>query len=126
MGTIGGSDMESALFLVEEHDTWQALRAALEERGLAARIGAAGLEQVLSAWQARAAWRLTDAQLAQELAHWAGGGTYAAHLQGFNAPAPAVLVAEAERRGWFVRRLGPKALVNPPDAKPLAVPLTGR
>lgn len=117
-------DLRAALALVDEHDTWQALRAALEERHLAARIGAGGLEQVLAAWQARAAWRLTDGQLAQEVAHWAGGGSYADHLHGFNAVAPTVLVAEAERRGWFVRRLGPKALINPPDGKPLAVPLT--
>lgn len=116
------SDMTAALALVDEHDTWQALRAALDERGLAARLGSAGIEQVLQAWQGRAAWRLSDGQLAQELAHWAGGGTYATHLSGFNAVAPAALVTEAERRGWFVRRLGAKALVNPPDGKPLAVP----
>lgn len=117
-------DLHAALALVDEHDTWQALRAALEERRLAARLGAAGIEQVLAAWQAKAAWRLSDGQLAQELAHWAGGGTYADHLAGFNAVSPAVLVAEAERRAWFVRRLGVKALVNPPDGKPLAVPMT--
>lgn len=122
MSPTESPDLTAALALVEEHDTWQALRAALEEGGLAARLGAAGLERVLAAWQGRAAWRLTDAQLAQELAFWADGGTYAGHLSGFNAIAPAALVGEAERRGWFVRRLGPKALVNPPEGKPLAVP----
>lgn len=72
--------------------------------------------------QARAAWRLDDARLQAELAHWAEGKGYADHLDGFNALSPRALVDEAERRGWFVRRLGNiKALVNPPDGRPLAI-----
>ncbi|EKV32601.1 hypothetical protein C882_2680 [Caenispirillum salinarum AK4] len=115
--------MTAALDLVDEHDTWQALRAALEREGLASAIGSAGIEDILRAWQARAAWRMDDAQLKVELSHWADGLGYAEHLDGFNAISPRALVDEAERRGWFVRRLGPaKALVNPPDGRPLAIP----
>lgn len=113
--------LRRALDLVDEHDTWQALRAALETAGLAGPLGATGLERVLAAWQARAAWRLGDEQLTRELAHWAAGGGYHDHLDGFNAVAPAVLVDEAARRGWFVRRLASGALVNPPAGKPLAL-----
>lgn len=115
--------LRDALDLIDEHDTWQALRAALERSGLAAAIGSGGIERVLHAWQARAAWRLDEAHLAAELAHWAEGKGYADHLDGFNAISPRALVDEAERRGWFVRRLGPaKAVVNPPSGRPLAVP----
>lgn len=113
--------LATALDLVEEHDTWQALRAALEAAGLVPALGPAGLEVVLGKWQERAAWRLDDAVLAAEIAHWAGGGGYGDHLQGFNAIRPAALVAEAERRGWFVRRLASGVLVNPPGRKPLAL-----
>lgn len=42
--------MRAALDLVDEHDTWQALRAALERDGLAAAIGSSGIERVLNAW----------------------------------------------------------------------------
>lgn len=117
--------LRQALDLVDEHDTWQALRAALRAAGLTARLGPAGLERVLTAWQARAAWRLADSQLVRELEHWASGGGYADHLDGFNAITPGVLVAEAERRGWFVRRLASGgALVSPPEGKPLAIRAT--
>jgi hypothetical protein len=116
------SFLRAALDLVDEHDTWQALRAALERENLASAIGSSGVERVLQAWQARAAWRLDDALLRAELTHWADGLGYAEHLDGFNAISPRALVDEADRRGWFVRRLGSgKALVNPPDGRPLAV-----
>lgn len=112
----------AALDLVDEYDTWQALRAALDRQGLTATIGASGIERVLHAWQARAAWRLDAPQLTAELSHWANGGSYANHLDGFNAISPRALVDEAERRGWFVRRLGTaKAVVNPPNGRPLAI-----
>ena len=114
--------MEQAMRLLEQAPTWHELRRALDAEGLTDRLGPAGMDRVLAAWQRRAAESLSDRDLAAELAFWAEGGTFTAHLKGFQATPPDLLVEAAQRRGWFVR-IGSAgtALVNPPDGRPLAL-----
>ena len=112
-----------AMALLEVAETWPALRAALEAADLPRRLGAAGMQRLAEAWRRRTVAALTDAALVLELRFWVEGGDLPRHPEGFRAPLPADLVAEAERRGWFVRPLGRGGwIVNPPDAGPLTVP----
>jgi len=115
---------ERATTLLARAPTWHELRRALEAEGLVDRLGGAGMQALLDVWHARAAAALTDVELRIELGFWAGGGTYAAHLRGFQAIPPTVLVAQARARGWFVRQgASGKAIVNPPGARPLVIQL---
>jgi hypothetical protein len=112
-----------AMALLEVAETWPALRAALEAADLPRRLGASGMQRLADAWRRRTVGALTDAALILELRFWVEGGDLPHHPEGFRAPLPADLVAEAERRGWFVRPLGRGGwIVNPPDAGPLTVP----
>ncbi|MGE4528118.1 MAG: hypothetical protein AB7D00_07100 [Rhodospirillaceae bacterium] len=117
-----GPIWERALTLLERAPTWHELRRALEAEGLVDRLGGAGMQDLLAEWHARAAAALNDVELRIELGFWAEGGTYAEHLRGFQAIPPAVLVAQARARGWFVKQgASGKAIVNPPGARPLVV-----
>lgn len=104
--------------------TWHEYRRLLEAEGLVDRLGSEGLQAVLAEWNRRAAAELNDIELRVELCFWADGGSYAAHLRGYQAIPPAELVEQARVRGWFVR-VGPSgtALVNPPGARPLTIRL---
>jgi hypothetical protein len=74
-------------------------------------------------WRARAARALDDGALAAEARFWAEGGDLPTHPEGFRAPLPADLAAEARRRGWFVRALDSGGWVlNPPDGRPVTLP----
>jgi len=113
---------ERAMTLLARAPTWHELRRALEAEGLIDRLGGAGMQALLAEWHERAAAALSDVELRIELGFWAEGGTYAAHLRGFQAIPPAVLVSQARARGWFVRQgASGKAIVNPPGARPLVV-----
>lgn len=115
--------LAGALLVIADCRAWPQVRARLDEHGLSEVLGPEGLLQVMAAWQGERAHALSDPELAGELAHWAGGGGYREHLAGFNALPPAALLAEAERRGWFVQALpGGRKVVNPPTGKPLVVP----
>lgn len=103
---------------------WHEYRRLLEGEGLLDRLGPEGIQAMLAAWNARAAAALSDAELQVELGFWAEGGSYAAHLRGYQAIPPAELVAQARARGWFVRvGASGTALVNPPEGRPLTLRL---
>lgn len=112
---------QDALALLNGAGTWYELRDSLKERGLDSHLSAAEKQDLLSAWHAREARGLTEAKLADELAFWAGGGTFDKHLDGWQAVSPRALVDEAKRRGWFVRSLASGAVVNPPEGRPLVL-----
>lgn len=120
---MSGSDTayQQAFQRLSGAGTWHELRRSLSEDGLESRLTASDMQTLLGAWHAREAGRLSDAELTIELKFWADGGRYETHLAGYQAVAPAALVGEAEVRGWFVRRVGFGALVNPPDARPLTL-----
>ncbi len=123
-GGGNGSDWAIALRTLAVAGTWEELRGDLDRAGILSRLTGEERQMLGDAWAAREAGAMDDAALARDLAWWAAGGRPDDHPLGFRAPRPPVLVAEADRRGWFVRRLpGGKALVNPPDSKPLT--LTG-
>lgn len=108
--------------LFAQSASWHDLRRRLDEAGLSQRLGAAALDDLLAAWHAQEAGKLTDPALAEELGFWAGGGGYADHLKGYNAIPPAVLVADARRRGWFVKTLDSGGVVvNAPAGRPLVL-----
>ncbi len=113
--------MHRARAMLSAAPSWQELRRRLDADGLTNRLGAGALDVLLGEWHRKTAAELDDATLAGELRFWAEGGGYDSHLQGYNALPPAVLVDEAARRDWFVRRLGSGALVNAPDGKPLVI-----
>lgn len=102
--------------------TWSGLRARWQREGIWDRIDPALRDRLLAAWRTAAARRLSDRDLMDDLRHWADGGDFKAHLNGYNAPDPASLVAAAAARGWFVRPLGPdRWVVNPPENRPLTL-----
>ncbi|MQX37665.1 hypothetical protein GHC57_14165 [Roseospira navarrensis] len=104
-------------------ESWPALREALEADGLAKRLGADGMQRLAEVWRQRAVRALDDAALVAEVRFWADGGDLPQHPDGFRAPLPADLAAEAERRGWFVRPLaGGGWVVNAPDRAPATLP----
>lgn len=111
--------LTKALLLLDGAGTWHELRRSLDEQVLTPRLSAADFQTLLDAWHKRQAARLDDAALARELAFWADGGTFDAHLDGWQATRPSALVEDAARRGWFVRRLASGAVVNPPNGAPL-------
>ncbi len=115
--------IQAAMRLLAVAETWPALRAALEAGDLPRRLGADGMQRLAEVWRCRAVARLDDAALALEIRFWVEGGDLPAHPEGFRAPVPADLAAEAARRGWFVRPLGRGGwLINPPDGRPLTLP----
>lgn len=101
--------------------TWHEFRRSLEERGLDKALHPDDMLDLMAAWNSRRAGALTDAALTQELEFWAAGGTFDQHLEGWQAVSPAALVAEAEQRRWFTRRMASGAVVNPPVGKPLMI-----
>lgn len=111
--------LTKALLLLDGAGTWHELRRSLDEQVLTPRLSPADLQTLLDAWHKRQAARLDDTTLARELAFWADGGTFDAHLDGWQATRPSALVEDAARRGWFVRRLASGAVVNPPNGAPL-------
>lgn len=113
--------LSKALLLLDGAGTWHELRRSLDEQTLSPRLGPEDTQTLLDAWHKRQAARFDDAALIRELAFWADGGSFEAHLDGWQATRPAALVDEAARRGWFVRRLPSGAVVNPPQGKPLMV-----
>lgn len=124
MPDLEDSIRERAWQLLGRAPTWHELKRMLDAEGLTDRLGAAGMQDLLAAWHARAAAELTDAQLQDELGFWAEGGSYATHLKGFQAVPAAALVEAARSRGWFVRSgASGGAIVNPPGGRPLRVPL---
>lgn len=102
--------------------TWSGLRAQWQREGVWDGLSGADRDRLLTLWQHAAAARLSDRDLAADLAHWASGGDFKGHLAGYNAPHPASLVAAAQARGWFVRQLGPgRWVINPPTGRPLTL-----
>lgn len=81
--------------------TWHEFKTSLTERGLDLQLGPADIDDLRDQWQALQAKQLTDHSLHQELVFWADGGTFAGHLDGYQAINPGMLLTEAERRGWF-------------------------
>jgi hypothetical protein len=115
---------ERAEELMPRAANWHEYRRLLEAEGLVDRLGPEGLQAVLAEWNRRAAAALNDIELRVELCFWADGGSYAAHLRGYQAIPPAELVEQARARGWFVRvGASGTALVNPPGARPLTIRL---
>lgn len=115
---------ERAEELLARAATWHDYRRLLEAEGLPDRLGPEGIQAMLAEWTRRAAAALADAELRAELAFWADGGTYAAHLRGYQAIPPAELVEQARARGWFVRvGASGTAIVNPPEGRPLTLRL---
>lgn len=119
--TAPTSILAEALRLLAGAGTWHELRQSLTERSLDTALSAADMDALLAAWHRRCAAALSDQALTQELRYWHDGGTFADHLEGFQAVPPEALVAEAAHRDWFVRTLGSGAVVNPPDGKPLMI-----
>ncbi|KAA5606801.1 hypothetical protein F1188_04640 [Roseospira marina] len=108
---------------LDEAESWPALREALEADGLDRRLGADGMQRLADVWRERAVRALDDAALAAEVRFWAEGGDLPLHPEGFRAPLPGDLAAEAKRRGWFVRPLGTGGwVVNAPDEAPKTLP----
>lgn len=124
----GLAAVSEAMDLLDQAETWPALRAALESAGLTRRLGAHGMQRLADLWRARVVRGLGDAALLAEVRLWAEGGDYATHPDGFLAPPPADLAAEAARRGWFVRPLASGGwVINPPaevpgSGRPLTLP----
>lgn len=102
--------------------TWSELRDRWQRIGVWDRLDGGARDRLLAAWRQAAADRLSDRNLAADLAHWAEGGDFKGHLAGYNAPDPASLVRAAAARGWFVRQLGAgRWVVNPPTTRPLTI-----
>lgn len=99
--------------------TWHEFKTSLLERRLDLELSPADMDELRDQWQARHAAQLSDILLTQELEFWSKGGSFDQHLDGYQAINPGALLTEAERRGWFVRRLSSGAVVNAPDGKPL-------
>ncbi|MBN2752617.1 MAG: hypothetical protein JXQ84_07900 [Rhodospirillaceae bacterium] len=117
-----GPVWERAMDLLGRAPTWHELRRALDNEGLVDRLTAAGMQALLHEWHRHAAEGLTDIELRIELGFWSDGGSYAAHLRGFQAIPPTALVAQARVRGWFVRvGTSGTAIVNPPGARPMVI-----
>ncbi|MBB4286033.1 hypothetical protein [Roseospira goensis] len=115
--------VREAMGLMETAESWPRLRDALEAVGLTRRLGATGMQRLAEVWRQRTVGALDDAALSAEVRFWADGGDLPQHPDGFRAPVPADLAAEAGRRGWFVRALDSGGwLVNPPDGHPLMLP----
>ncbi|MBB4267306.1 hypothetical protein [Roseospira visakhapatnamensis] len=108
--------VRDAMDLMARAETWPQLREALEAAGLTRRLGADGMQRLADLWRARLVRALGDAALLAEIRVWAEGGDYATHPDGFLAPPPADLAAEAARRGWFVRALASGGWVLTPPA----------
>ncbi|WP_041796001.1 hypothetical protein [Pararhodospirillum photometricum] len=114
--------LREALEHLSRAGTWEELRADLDRQGILQALGSEGRQALGLAWEHREVTSLDDGALAADLCHWAQGGDRRNHPRGFQAPRPAVLVAEAARRGWFTRRLpGGRCVVNPPGSPPLVV-----
>ena len=108
--------------ILDESRSWMEAKRALKAAHDRV-LDAAAWHAALEAWQDRAVRRLADRDLGEELRHWAEGGRYQDHLQGFDALPPRLLVKEAKRRHWFTRGLASGgAVVNPPGGRPLSLP----
>lgn len=115
--------VREAMALFDSAETWPKLRQALNEADLTDRLGADGLQRLADLWRGRRTRALDDAALISDLTFWADGGDLPDHPDGFEAPLPADLVAEARRRDWFVRALDSGGwVVNAPDGRPISVP----
>ncbi|GEO79966.1 hypothetical protein [Pararhodospirillum oryzae] len=111
-----------ALATLEAAETWEGLRADLERHGVLRRLASDQRQALAERWEARVVRQWDDQTLAGELRFWARGGDRHAHPLGFQAPRPAVLVAEAGHRGWFVRILsGGRVVVNAPETEPMVL-----
>jgi hypothetical protein len=113
------SPLEEARRLLQGAGTWHEFKTSLDERRLDLALGPMDMDLLRREWQALQAQRMDDPLLTRELAFWADGGSYDTHLDGFQALSAGALLDEAERRGWFVRRLASGAVVNAPTGKPL-------
>ncbi len=113
------SPVEDARRLLQGAGTWHEFKTSMSERRLDLALGPMDMDLLRREWQALQAQRMDDNTLTCELRFWAEGGSYDSHLDGFQALSPGALLDEADRRGWFVRRLASGALVNAPTGKPL-------
>jgi hypothetical protein len=112
-----------AMAHLERAESWPALRDSLEAAGLTRQLGADGMQRLADIWRDRMVRALDDPALIAEIRFWADGGDFPHHPDGFRAPLPADLAAEAGRRGWFVRALeGGGWVVNAPGQGPLSLP----
>ncbi len=115
---------ERAVELLFRAPTWHELHKMLVTEGLDEHLGPEGMQRILQFWHETVAKRLSDSDLTLELEFWSGGGTYVSHLKGFQAVPPEVLVAEAGRRNWFIKIMpSRRALINPPEGRPLTIQL---
>jgi len=125
MSERAGLVWERSLELLGRAPTWHELSRALKSEGLDEHLGPSGMQDLLCEWHKKAAHGLSDIQLAEEIAFWGNGGTYAEHLKGFQAVPPAALVDEAINRGWFVKKTpSGRAIVNPPQGRPVTLNLS--
>ena len=91
--------------LLDSARTWPEAKGKIERAPVSAHLDAAGWQAALQSWHRKAAARLSEHQLVDDLRHWSEGRSYTDHLDGYNALPPLALIAEARRRGWFVREL---------------------
>ncbi len=111
--------LERAEALLLQAESWPAFRRRLRDNGLEMTLAPAEMDRLRESWQQWQAEGMADEALTRELRHWGDGRGYREHREGFHAVGPPVLVAEARRRGWFVRTLGSGYVVNPPEGKPV-------
>lgn len=106
--------LETIYKILNHCDTWQEVRAGIEQRGFLELLDASDFEELAIKWQNSNVKRLSDKDLSEEIEHWSKGGNFSNHLQGFNAIKPKVLLGEAEKRGWNIKKLPSGFAINTP------------
>ncbi len=101
--------------------SWHEFKAELDKQGITQLLDTDSMNQIIDMWQENEASHIADYKLCDELDFWAKGGSYKTHLEGFLAIKPIILVKEAQKRGWFVKELGEKFIINPPDKSPIII-----
>ncbi|WP_299439044.1 hypothetical protein [uncultured Rhodospira sp.] len=115
--------IRQAMDLLESAESWPKFRDALEAAGLTRRLGGDGMQRLAEVWRSRVARRLDDAALTAEMRFWSEGGDLPDHPEGFRAPLPADLAAEAAGRGWLVIALASGGwVVTPRVGRPITLP----